>query len=343
MLPEMIESFYSEDKIRKKRDKVDRLIDKIKEPEFDFSKVTPEEYELLQQYEPQIAQFVEEKNPTLVLAQSEGALRGREAQMNALDKYRNLSQSGDDTQSRILRERALMDAATQNQAQQASIQDSFARRGQMGSGNALVAALMAQQGSSQNASQAAQQAAMDAYNTKLNALRQSADLGGVIRGEDVSLESANAGTLNDYNQRFATTKNRYNQYAADTRNQANLRNIEEAQRLANMNVDNRNQSNTDYLNRFNDLQQRQFSNQMGKQGLRVGNMQDRIGDDKQTSQNRQSINRQTQSDIMSIIPATAAGSSSRASADKNSSHTKQVNNSATNDDAAERQQGYFYA
>lgn len=311
MIPEYINSRMTEIEVKKERDKVDGIIGAIKDPNFDYNKLSPQDYQLLQKYQPQVAAFVAEKAPTLVKADSAGALAGRAAQMQALEKYRQLGQTGEDSQSRIMRDQALQAAQSQNQGQQASIMDQFQRQGQGGSGNNLVAALLAQQGAGRNATMASQQAGTDAMQQRLQALKEGASLGGTVRGEDVNMEGQNANILNSYNQRFAANQNLFNQYAANTQNDAQRYNIGAAQQIANMNTGQQNQASNDYQNRYNALQQQQFGDASNKANMSIGNQNNRIQETKQVAADRAAINRQTEQDVLSIMPWTSGGASGR--------------------------------
>ncbi len=293
--------------VKKERKKLDDLLNKIKLPDFDFSKIMPEDYKVLEKYEPEIADFVVEKNPQLILA-SKDADFGRDAQLEALGKYRNLSKTGEDAQSRLLTDSALRDASIQDQGQRASIQDDMARRGMSGSGLDLASQLMAQQGSSQRGTLAAQQAALSAYNTRLDALRNSADLGGQVRAEDLDLAAKNAAISNDYNQRYATNQNAYNQYASGTKNDAQLKNIAAAQAAADQNTGQRNDANKSYQDMVNSLKQQQFGNQMSKTGLQADAQQGRITDAVGAGKDRESGMAATRGMIASMYTGGKSGS-----------------------------------
>ena len=69
------------------RAKLEALLAKVQDPQFDASALNPEDYRVVQQYVPQGAPFIEEVAPQITKAQSEGAKAGREAQMNALEGF----------------------------------------------------------------------------------------------------------------------------------------------------------------------------------------------------------------------------------------------------------------
>lgn len=255
---------------KKERQRIAALIDKVKSPQFDGSTLTPEDFKLVGTYIPEVAPYVAEANPTVIKADSEGSRAGRAAQMAALERFKQLGQSGDDTQSRLLRAQALRDAQVQNQGQQSAIQQNFAQRGLGGSGLELVSSLLAQQGANRSAAESSERAAMEAYNRKLDALRTGAQLGGDIRGQDIALESKNADIINDYNRRFADARNSYNRYASDTRNEGQRLNLGAAQDLANRNTAQSNEFLTRNQDNYNNIQGKTYDAALGKIALQTG-------------------------------------------------------------------------
>src|SRR4051812_48009943 len=71
--------------------RVDAIVNAIKDPKFDLSYLSPEDFQLVAQYRPEIADYVAEKAPELVKGLAPEAQQGLDAQMSALSKYRNLS------------------------------------------------------------------------------------------------------------------------------------------------------------------------------------------------------------------------------------------------------------
>ncbi len=221
------------------REKMQEVIDKMQGPNFNPANFTSEEYALASKYVPQLASYIEEQAPQTVQATADGQA-GREAQLSALNRLKNLSETGEDLQSQVMRQRALGDAAAQNQAQQATITQNAAQRGVGGSGLEFLQSMMAQQGSAQDASRNAQDAALASYQTRLNAMKDSASLGGQVRDQDISEQARNAGIINDFNQRKTAEANRYQQYVANANNQAQQYNIGNQQRVMDANVSGRN-------------------------------------------------------------------------------------------------------
>lgn len=272
------------------------IADAIKDPSFDTSQLSPEDFQIVAKYDPELAQSIAEREPELLKAASEGAVKGRSAQMAALDKFRNLSETGDDVQSRLLRGEALREAQLQNQGQQGAIQQSFAQRGMGGATNELVSALLGQQGSQRLAQQASQQSARDAYNTRLGALRDSAELGGRIRGEDIAVEGRNVDAINAFNQRMAQRGNEYQRYLADTRNQAQAQNLNVAQSAADRNVAQRNTAAERAQDARNQSQRDIYNASLGKANVKLG-----VG-----GQNIQNINQNQANNASAVNAITGA-------------------------------------
>lgn len=285
--------------------RLEAIAGSIEQPNFDARMLSLEDYELAAKYIPELAAYIEEQRPEIVRAASPGAIAGRQAQMESLDRYRGLAQTGEDMQSRILNSQALKAAQIQNQGQQEAVKQNFAQRGMGGSTMEYVQALMAQQSAGQNANNAAQNAAMQAYNTRLDAVRNSANLGGQIRGEDVAMESKNADIINNYNQRMAAAKNQHGRYIADTRNSAQQQNIAAQQAIMNANTSQKNQYKQDYQTMLNNIQNQKYNAQLGKANVQIG-----VG-----AQNLQNIQQNAQGNrdlINSLVSGATKGASTYA-------------------------------
>lgn len=254
------------------REKMQEVIDRMQAPDFDPSNFTSEDYSIASKYIPQLASYIEEQAPQTVKATADGQA-GREAQMSALSRLRNLSDTGEDVQSQVMRQRALGDAAAQNNAQQETIKQNAAQRGVGGSGLEFLQSMMAQQGSAQTASRNAQDAALSAYQTKLQAMRDSANLGGNVREQDISEEARNAGIINDYNQRKSENANRYNQYIADTNNDASKYNVGNQQRIADANTGLHNADKARVQGRADMIVGAKNDFDMKKAGMQIGQYQ----------------------------------------------------------------------
>lgn len=248
------------------RAKLEAALAKVQDPNYDMSQFTPEEYQLVGTYAPQALPMVQERAPQLV-QYSQNGQTGQDAMQSALFKLRSLGQSGADAQSQAMVEQALQASQVQNQGQQASIMDSMARRGAApGGGLELAAALSAQQGNNQSANQAGTNAALQAYQTKLQSLKDSASIGNQLSTQDMNMQSQNAGIINGFNQRMATMQNQNNQYNTNNLNQAQQMNLAAKQNTADQNVALRNNA----VAQKNDLYQQQYQNALDKVRIQAG-------------------------------------------------------------------------
>lgn len=246
--------------------KVEEALNKVQNPNFDMSQFTPEEYQLVGKYKPEMLPLVQERAPQLV-QQSATGQQGTDAMMSALYKLRDVGNSGADAQSKALNEQALQQSQIQNQGQQASIMDSMARRGAApGSGMEFAAALNAQQGNNQAASQAGTQAALSGYQNRLQALKDSAGIGNQISAQDTAMQTSNAGIINGFNQRMASMQNQNNQYNTGNLNDAQRLNLAAQQNTADQNVGLRNNAVADK----NSLAQTQYQNALDKVRIQQG-------------------------------------------------------------------------
>lgn len=199
-------NYFSAENARKdvarERARIAALAEAIKNPEFDMTTITPEEYQLLGQFNPELLPLIEEKAPQIVQRSLAGE-QGQDAMLNSLQRLRNIGNTGADAQSQAMVEQAMRNAAIQNQGQQAGILENASRRGfAPGSGLAFAQALSAQQNANQSASQTGTQAALAAYQNRLQSMKDAANLGGQIESNDLNLQGRNADIINAFNQRI---------------------------------------------------------------------------------------------------------------------------------------------
>ena len=252
------------------RAKVKAMIDNIQSPNFDPKQFTPDQYKVVAKYIPKVSAFVQEVAPQLTKADSVGAVQGREAQMNALNRLRNLSATGTDEQSQLMQQEATNSVNAANRGRQGAIQEDFARRGAGGGGMELLAQLSNAQAANDTQANMSRQNAMAAYQTKLQALKDSASIGGQVRDADVSLESRNNDVLNDFNRRTAVNVNSYNQNTDAIQNDANKFNTVNEQDVANRNTTAGNDASKYNMNRDDANKQTSFQDTMGKVNAYAG-------------------------------------------------------------------------
>ncbi len=246
--------------------KIQAALDKVQDPQFDMSQFTPEEYQLVGKYAPEMLPIVQERAPQLMQLSGAGQ-QGQDATLSALQRLTSIGNSGADAQSQGLIEQAQRQSQIQNQGQQASILDSMSRRGaQAGSGLGFAAALNAQQGANQSASQGGANAAMQAYQQRLQALTQAGNFGQQVQANDMNMQGQNAGIINGFNQRMSAMQNQNNQYNTGNLNEAQRTNLGAQQNTADQNVGLRNNA----VAQKNTMAQQEYQNALDKVRIQAG-------------------------------------------------------------------------
>jgi hypothetical protein len=235
------------------------LVATIPEPAFNLEAVTPEMYEKVGQYVPQAAEVIAERRPELVEASQE-AVKGREAQMEALESFRRIARSDFDPELQQRLAEASRKSRTDAQSRQASILQDAARRGQSGSLATMAGQMSAGEQAMQRQAVESQMAAAESYRNRLAALQRSSDIGGQVRQSEMSEAARNADIINDFNQRTSARYQQAAQQRADLANQGQLFNLREGQRVADANVQARNQAKYEGVERRNTLRQQKYQN-----------------------------------------------------------------------------------
>jgi hypothetical protein len=273
------------------------ITEAVPEPAINYSALSPEQFKKLRDFNPQVAEYVAEKDPTLVEKTAVGK-EGRQAQLEALrGMIERAKSTGPDPllkgQMDMASERGQRDA----QSRQQSILQDAQRRGQSGSGLMFAAQLSGAEDAMQREAALQREAAMEAYRSKIDAMRDSASLGGQISEQDFSEQGRNADIINDFNMRTSRNANEYNRYRSGLLNDAQKYNLGVEQSAADRNVDNANKfamynrdmannALTDQYNRR--VQERGFQNNVRDAQYRnkVG-QQDRTNDMKSRQYNDQ--------------------------------------------------------
>lgn len=264
--------------VASERARIAALADAIQSPEFDMTTITPEDYKLLGQYNPETLPLIEEKAPQIVQRSLAGE-QGQDAMLNSLQRLRNISNTGADAQSQAMVEQAMRNAAIQNQGQQAGILENASRRGfAPGSGLAFAQALSAQQNANQSASQSGTQAALAAYQNRLQAMKDAANLGGQIDANDLNLQGRNADIINSFNARMAQNRQNQAMFNTNNLNEAQRTNLAAQQSNADRNTALRNQAKYEQRDFRNQTAQQQYQNQLNKLAAQTGAIQGNIND-----------------------------------------------------------------
>lgn len=261
------------------RARVEGLLRQVQDPNFDFSTISPQQFEFIDTYVPEVAPFVEAQNPELIKVTDKQGLRGREVESQALEEMLELARSGDDPLAAIERARSGREAAANSQSARATLDSQFARRGAApGSGLQYAGNLQAQSDAFMGDALAGEAAAADAANRRYGALQDSANLGGDIFQRELGTAEKNANVMNDFNSWLRDARQGWGDRAAATRNNANLRAADEGQRIRDQNVGLTNGWRTQERDRQDTLKQRVFDNSMNRVGVSAGLSNQRVGD-----------------------------------------------------------------
>ena len=207
-----------------------QFADAMAAPDWNLDKLDPEDLKLVEKFSPEIAPLIKEAAPQTI-TKSEDMREGSEAQKTALRKFMDVGEGGFDPEYQQKIQVAKDRAQGEAQSRGASITQDFERRGMGGSGMELAAKIGASsQAMDRNASMG-MQAEAEAYRNQLAALSQGAQLGGDIyrRFQDWEVMKANA------------------------INQADLRNIQEAQRISDTNINQGNDAARDDRSRLDNI------------------------------------------------------------------------------------------
>lgn len=325
--------YYQAEKARgatkRRLDEIERMFNQIVPPEYDLKvfdnpelandipapainleAITPELYEQVGQFVPEIAEFVQEANPQLVQA-TEAARTGRQAQLEALEKYRQIASGGFDPELAQKLSMASQQSNIDAQSRADSILQDAQRRGQFGSGMMVASQQRAASDAMTRAALESQLAAAESYRNQLGALGQSANLGADIRQSEMSDEARNVGIINDFNERTSRNFQNYLTNRADTLNRAKVMELERARSVADANtrmqneaaIRNRNMQNEgakmrydvarqqrgdklDIIDRKNTLRQRMYDNAMADAAAKAGVQYNRVNEIQQNARDR---------------------------------------------------------
>lgn len=165
----------------------------------------------------------------------------RDAQVKALQFLQNRSETGLGPEERSAFNLLRKEVAKDTEGKRQQILQNMAAKGMSGSGAELAAQLSASQAGDEAAAAAGDRIAASAAQNALQAMAQVGQLGGQIRGQDFDVARTKAGAEDEMN-RFNTQA----QIARQTRNiaaqnEAQARNLQEKQRMSDMNVQQANQ------------------------------------------------------------------------------------------------------
>jgi hypothetical protein len=242
----------------------------------------PIDYELAGILNPEQLQETELRN----ILRNEQA---RQAQLDVLGEYQDLSQTGLTAVDRAALSEIQNQIATQERGQREAILQNMAQRGLSGSGTELAANLLAGQSASQRASQMGMDQAAQAQQARLQALGNVAQMGRGLEETDFERASREAQASDVINQ-----FNTQNKISAQAQNLANKQDV---MNLTNQQRNRLREANTDLVNQA--LTQNVINKPLAQYGLQTqyqsgiaGGLQNQAGMQSQQAMNR--LNTQAQ-------------------------------------------------
>jgi hypothetical protein len=240
--------------------KVVDLWNAIQQPNFDPSKLSAPELKMVAQMAPEV---YDAKVPAeLKTAQDSPEMRQQLG--NSVAAYNDIAQNGMPVEQRLAAQEA-QDATRQayRQGIEASMQD-LRSRGMAGSGAETALRLGAGQQAANMGAQQSSDLTRQAIAERLQALKSGSDLAAQTRGQDVALSQSQADDYNAFHRFVSEMDTQAARDAAASRAQAQQYNVGTQQNLANQNSLNKYQVAEGNLNRWNQLQQQQYGNQLEK-------------------------------------------------------------------------------
>ena len=257
------------------RDKIQALIDNLKTPGFDVSKITPQDYKVVGKFVPEVIPMIEEANPKIV-EKTKDMQEGRSAQMDAIRYMRGIAASGKDPIAEMDRLKGARQAAMEANTQNQNIASDMQRRG-IGD-SAMQMGLQGQQAGAAgyNTAMAGEQAARDALSRRMGASQEAAGIGGQVFASEQGLEAQNANIINDFNQRMSARRQQLADLNVGNRNQANANDLANQQAIANTNTQQTNQAAIQQQAKENAAKQTAYQDELNKIGLQSGQGQGNI-------------------------------------------------------------------
>lgn len=160
----------------------------------------------------------------------------RDAQVKALSDMQKRSKVGLSAEDRASLNQVRGEVQRDAEAKRQQVLQQMQARGMGGSGSALVAQLQAGQDAQNLASSESDNIMAQAQQRALQALGQSSDMAGNLRGQDFNVNQAKASALDERNRFLAENSISRQQRNVTNLNQAQLSNLQEQQRIADANA-----------------------------------------------------------------------------------------------------------
>ncbi len=249
------------------------ISERLQGASLDMTRLTPEVYRVVGQYNPEAAQYVAEANPQL-LQQTATGQEGRQSQIDALREFQKIAKGENPELKARMQEAALNAQGAAQSRTQSTLQDAQ-RRGTLGGGVQFGAALQQSGDAMAEAGAQSRAAAIEAYRQKLSAVQQSGSMGRELAQDELGQQKSNADIINSFNERTSKNYQDYLNQRAQLGNQAQMYNLQTEQGAADKNTASSNEMNRYNQQNQNDLRQQDYGNRVGER-----NYQDKVSESK---------------------------------------------------------------
>lgn len=225
------------------------VLERLQDPEFDWSEITAPELKVFAQYFPETYSAVVPDQVKTVVESPELRL----SELRSLKKYEQMADEGLPLEERLAgQEAGRRISAEAGRAQEGAIQD-VAARGRLGTSDELGARLTADQSMMELERGLGADLAQQGIGARRAGLEGAAGMAGQIRGEDFRAESENANIMNRLAEFISNQKTEENMRNAQTRQAAAWENADQSQRIGEANELARYNAGTENLDRKNQL------------------------------------------------------------------------------------------
>ena len=239
---------------------ISKLWKDLTTPGFDYRDLTAPELQMAAEFFPETYEAVVPEDVRMAVAGPEG----REAQLTAITGLDEIARGGMPLADRLATQEATFRLSDANNRTNRGIMANMAARGRTGGGAEVAGRLGAGQTGANLAAQLGRGIVQESMARRPGALQALAGAGGAMRSADMDEAAENARAVNRFNEVTAQIRNQAARDASSARSQAQAYNVGTRQRLADSNVMNRYQNESENLNRGNDLLQQDFGNRVTK-------------------------------------------------------------------------------
>lgn len=251
------------------KSKLQRALNFVKrieiDPGFDFTKLTPEDLQVVAEFFPN---FYEAEVPDEVkVANDSPELRG--SVVRGITHLEEVARTGLPLGERLAAQEQGRRIARESGRVQGGILENLRRRGRAGGGTELQQRMAAGQAASEFGRGLGSDLAQQAVQNRLNATQQAATLAGGLRQQDINLSQGQADSVNRFNEFVSQLMTQAARDNAAAQERAQAFNVGNRQRVADVNVSERNRFALGQQSREDLLLQQIKDNEFRRAGLVV--------------------------------------------------------------------------